>query len=327
MKAYIDLHLHLDGAITVEIARKLEEKVGIILPEEDTELEQKLSVSETCENLNDFLKCFELPLSLLQTEETVEEAVYQVQENIKKDGIVYAEIRFAPQLHCRNGLSQKQIIEASLRGLHKSDLPCNLILCCMRGQDVKAQNMETIRLAKKYLVKDGGVVAIDLAGAEGLFPTADYKEEFEEAQRLGIPVTIHAGEADGAESVKTALEFGAVRIGHGVRSFEDPGLLQELKRRQTCLEMCPTSNRQTKAIENMEQYPLTDYLKMGICVTINTDDMAISRTTIQKEFSYVEKMYGLTEEQKERLFLNAVQSAFTTDERKKQLINEYAVRG
>lgn len=327
MKAYIDLHLHLDGAITVEIARKLEEKAGIILPEEDTELEQKLSVSETCENLNDFLKCFELPLSLLQTEETVEEAVYQVQENIKKDGIVYAEIRFAPQLHCRNGLSQKQIIEASLRGLHKSDLPCNLILCCMRGQDVKAQNMETIRLAKKYLVKDGGVVAIDLAGAEGLFPTADYKEEFEEAQRLGIPVTIHAGEADGAESVKTALEFGAVRIGHGVRSFEDPGLLQELKRRQICLEMCPTSNRQTKAIENMEQYPLTDYLKMGICVTINTDDMAISRTTIQKEFSYVEKMYGLTEEQKERLFLNAVQSAFTTDERKKQLINEYAVRG
>src|SRR5699024_251334 len=143
--------------------------------------------------------------------------------------------------------------------------------------------METIRLAKKYLVKDGGVVAIDLAGAEGLFPTADYKEEFEEAQRLGIPVTIHAGEADGAESVKTALEFGAVRIGHGVRSFEDPGLLQELKRRQTCLEMCPTSNRQTKAIENMEQYPFTDYLKMGICVTINTDDMAISRTTIQKE--------------------------------------------
>lgn len=327
MKAYIDLHLHLDGAITVEIARKLEEKAEIILPEEDTELEQKLSVSETCENLNDFLKCFELPLSLLQTEETVEEAVYQVQENIKKDGIVYAEIRFAPQLHCRNGLSQKQIIEASLRGLHKSDLPCNLILCCMRGQDVKAQNMETIRLAKKYLVKDGGVVAIDLAGAEGLFPTADYKEEFEEAQRLGIPVTIHAGEADGAESVKTALEFGAVRIGHGVRSFEDPGLLQELKRRQICLEMCPTSNRQTKAIENMEQYPLTDYLKMGICVTINTDDMAISRTTIQKEFSYVEKMYGLTEEQKERLFLNAVQSAFTTDERKKQLINEYAVRG
>ena len=327
MKAYIDLHLHLDGAITVEIARKLEEKAGIILPEEDTELEQKLSVSETCENLNDFLICFELPLSLLQTEETVEEAVYQVQENIKKDGIVYAEIRFAPQLHCRNGLSQKQIIEASLRGLHKSDLPCNLILCCMRGQDVKAQNMETIRLAKKYLVKDGGVVAIDLAGAEGLFPTADYKEEFEEAQRLGIPVTIHAGEADGAESVKMALEFGAVRIGHGVRSFEDPGLLQELKRRQTCLEMCPTSNRQTKAIENMEQYPFTDYLKMGICVTINTDDMAISRTTIQKEFSYVEKMYGLTEEQKERLFLNAVQSAFTTDERKKQLINEYAVRG
>ena len=327
MKAYIDLHLHLDGAITVEIARKLEEKAGIILPEEDTELEQKLSVSETCENLNDFLKCFELPLSLLQTEETVEEAVYQVQENIKKDGIVYAEIRFAPQLHCRNGLSQKQIIEASLRGLHKSDLPCNLILCCMRGQDVKAQNMETIRLAKKYLVKDGGVVAIDLAGAEGLFPTADYKEEFEEAQRLGIPVTIHAGEADGAESVKTALEFGAVRIGHGVRRFEDPGLLQESKRRQTRLEVCATGNRQTKAIENMEQYPLTDYLKMGICVTINTDDMAISRTTIQKEFSYVEKMYGLTEEQKERLFLNAVQSAFTTDERKKQLINEYAVRG
>ncbi|MDO4943221.1 MAG: adenosine deaminase [Lachnospiraceae bacterium] len=321
-KGYIDLHLHLDGAITPKIARKLAEKAHIKLPVSDEELECRLSVPETCENLNDFLKCFQLPLTLLQSEETIEEAVYLVQENIKKDGIIYAEIRFAPQLHCDGGLNQEQVILSALKGLKRSDLPCNLILCCMRGDDTKEKNFETIRLAEKYLVKDSGVVAIDLAGAEGLFPTKNFSEEFAAARKAGIPFTIHAGEADGAESVKMALEFGAVRIGHGVRIKEEEELLEYLKQKNICLEMCPTSNRQTKAVGDMQQYPLAYYLNKGLHVTVNTDDMAISRTTIQKEFEYIEKKFGISDAQKHTLLRNAVQSAFITDEKKEQLMQQ-----
>jgi adenosine deaminase len=319
-ETYIELHLHLDGAIDRTIARRLDQIVKAGLPESDELLERQLSVPETCEDLNQFLECFALPLSLLQTGKAMEEAVYLVQETIKKEHVIYAEIRFAPQLHCEQGLTQEEVILAALKGLKRSDLFCNLILCCMRGEDTKKANLETIRLAKKYLVEDGGVVAVDLAGAEGLFKTADYAEEFQAAKEAGIPFTIHAGEADGADSIKKALEFGASRIGHGVRAYEEKALLQELKERQICLEMCPTSNRQTKAVADMKQYPLKTYLEQGLCITVNTDDMAISRTTMPKEFAYIEKEYHITEAEKETLFFNAVQSAFTTKQRKQQLL-------
>lgn len=320
--AYVDLHLHLDGAITPSIARRLAKMTGVALPKSDEELEIMLSVPEDCEDLNAFLKCFALPLSLLQTEQSIEEAVYLVQEQIKENGVIYAEIRFAPQLHGDQGVSQEQAIRAALKGLKRSDLACNLILCCMRGNDTKESNLKTVKLASKYLVEDEGVVALDLAGAEGLFPTADYEEEFRLAKKLGVPFTIHAGEADGASSIKKALEFGAARIGHGVRAYEDPELLERLVREKICLELCPTSNRQTKAVENMDQYPLRSFIEAGICVTINTDDMAISRTDIQHEFAYIRNKFRISEEEEKLLLINAVKSAFTSNNRKEKLLRQ-----
>ncbi len=165
----------------------------------------------------------------------------------------------------------------------------------MRSDHNQEENLETVNLAKKYLVKDEGVVAIDLAGAEGLFKTADFEKEFSMAQELGIPFTIHAGEADGAESVWTALKFGAKRIGHGVRIAEDPELIKYVIEHNIPLEMCPNSNRQTKAVDDMTAYPLKKFLEAGVKVTINTDDMAICRTNLQNEFDYIKKMYGISD--------------------------------
>lgn len=318
-KAYIELHLHLDGAITPEIARMLADSQGILLPEDEKELERQLSVSEDCRSLNDFLQCFSLPLSLMQTAQAIEKAVYLVQENIRKDGVIYGEIRFAPQLHCQKGLTQEEAVQAALAGLSRSTLACNLILCCMRGEDTAEPNAETLRLAVKYLTEDGGVVAIDLAGAEGLYPTRDYETLFRTAKEKGVPFTIHAGEADGPESVQSAVEFGAARIGHGVRVRQDEKLMNQLAQKHICLEMCPTSNYQTRAVEDMSQYPIREFLKRGLCVTVNTDDMAISRTNIQKEFAYLRESLGLTEVEEEQLMENAIQSAFTTQERKDEL--------
>ena len=319
---YIELHLHLDGAVTIDIARKLAHLQGIPLPQDNAELEKKLTVPNDCESLNDFLKCFSLPLSFMQTYEGLSEAVRLVSEKIRSQGVIYAEIRFAPQLHTDKGMTQEEAIKAALNGISETELKVNLILCCMRGEGNEDANSETVKLAKKYLVNDGGVVAIDLAGAEALFPTKNYRELFRKATEAEIPFTIHAGEADGAESVKLAIEYGASRIGHGVRSCEDPAVVDMLKEKGIALEMCPTSNRQTRAVEDMSEYPFMDYLNKGIAVTLNTDDMGIEGTTLADEFRYMERKFGLTAAQEKLILENSIEAAFTSDEVKAQLRQE-----
>ncbi len=316
----IDLHCHLDGSITVEIAKKLAQLQKIELPAKtDSELLKKLSVPSDCQSLNDFLECFGLPLRLLQTKEGITEAVRLVQEDCKAQGLEYLEIRFAPQKHCVNGLSQEEVILAALEGLKQSSLHTNLILCLMRADINQSENKETIELAQKYLVKDNGVVAIDLAGAEALFKTRDFEKEFLIAKQKNIPFTIHAGEADGPESVWDAIKFGAVRIGHGVRVTEDPSLVDYLAEKQIPLEMCPTSNRCTKAIDDMSLFPLRQLMEKGVKVTINTDDPAICRTNLKGEFDFVTNKYGITSSEKKQLLLNAVDAAFCSDEYKNEL--------
>ena len=299
---YIDLHAHLDGCITPEIARRLAALQQITLPAAtDEELLSLLSVPDTCENLNDFLKCFDLPLSLLQTEEALEEAVYLILSEMKEDGVIYAELRFAPQLHTQKEMTQETAIHAALRGLKRAPIPGNLILCCMRGDLNQKENLET------------------LAGAEALFPTENYEALFAKAREYQVPFTIHAGEAGNAEDVKTAVHMGAVRIGHGVRIAGNKEVIQLVKDNGIFLEMCPTSNRQTKAVEEMSDYPLKAFLEMGLKVTLNTDDPAIERTTLSREFRYMESLLDLTQEQKRLLLLNSVEAAFTSRNRKWKL--------
>ena len=318
---FIDLHLHLDGAITVEIAKELAALQEITLPaENDKELLQLLSVPADCTSLNDFLSCFALPDSLMQTEEGLREAVRLVMDEALSQGVIYAELRFAPQLHTNGGMTQEQAVCAALDGLKRSALKGNLILCCMRGEDTMDANFETLELAKKYLVEDGGVVAIDLAGAEAQYPTKDYRALFSRAKEYGVPFTIHAGEADGADSIREAIEFGASRIGHGVRCYEDAALIQLVTENGIPLEMCPTSNRQTHAVDSMDDYPLMDYLALGMKVTLNTDDPAIEGTTLAEEYRYMETTFGLTQEQKIQLLKNAVEAAFTSESVKSALM-------
>ena len=320
---YIDLHLHLDGAITSDIAKKLAALQNIKLPaENDEQLKKLLTVPDTCTSLNDFLKCFALPDALMMTQEGISEAVYLVAENIRQQGVIYAEIRFAPQNHTEKGMSQEEAVQAALEGLKRTELKANIILCCMRGEGNEAANYETLELTKKYLVEDGGVTGMDLAGAEALYPTSKYAALFDKAREYGIPFTIHAGEAAGAESVRCAIEYGAERIGHGVRIREDDSVCELVKNKGIFLEMCPTSNRQTHAVENMKDYPFIKYLNEGIKVTLNTDDMAIEGITLAEEFRYIENEFGLTSEQKKIILNNAVDAAFTSAAVKEELKKE-----
>lgn len=318
-KHFIDLHLHLDGAITLPIAKRLAQLQNQTLPaSSDEELAQLLSIPKNCEDLNEYLKRFDLPISLLQTKESISEAVFLVSEQLRRENVIYAELRFAPQSFTAGGLTQREVVEAALAGLARTSFCGNLILCAMRGPGREAANEETLRLTKEYLVTHGGVVAFDIAGAEGLFPTSDYRDLFTLAAKLDVPFTIHAGEAVGADSVRCAIEMGARRIGHGVRSFEDEALLELLRARQIPLEICPTSNRQTHAVADMRDYPLADFVKKGLCVTINTDNPAISSTTIAEEFAYAQTL-GVTFEQEQRMLLSAADAAFTDEATKQQL--------
>ena len=216
-------------------------------------------------------------------------------------------------------MTQEEAVQAAIAGLKSAPIPGNLILCCMRGEGNEKANEETLALAKKYLVKDHGVTAMDLAGAEALFPTAKYLGLFEQAKELGIPYTVHAGEADGLESVRAAIQTGTKRIGHGVRSMENEEVVNLIREKGITLEMCPTSNRQTHAIPDMKQYPLVRFLERGIRVTVNTDDMGIERTCLSKEFDYLKREFGLTEAQQKQVVLNAADAAFASEETKKML--------
>ena len=314
---YIDLHAHLDGCITPSIAMELARIQQLELPcRDEGTLLSMLSVPDSCKSLNDFLQCFDLPCSLLQTPDSLCLAVKLVLAQMKKDGVIYAELRFAPQLHTRNGMSQENAVCAALRGLEEADIPANLILCCMRGDGNDIENEQTLELAHRYLVKDHGVVALDLAGAEGLFPTGNYVGLFKKASSLHIPFTIHAGEAGTANDVKTAIEMGAARIGHGVRICQSREIMELVRDSKIPLEMCPTSNRQTNAVTDMKHYPLLQFLDFGIKVTVNTDDMAIERTSLPAEFRYLREQFGLTGAQEQQLLMNAAGAAFASEKTK-----------
>lgn len=312
----IDLHLHLDGSLTPEIVTKLAKIQGIALPSYDNEeLRKLLCVPKDCGSLNDYLKCFDLPLSLLQDKEAVTFCVKLLMEHLSSLNYEYCEIRFAPQLHKKHGLSQKEVVKAALSGREEykiehpeSDFDVKFILCMMRGSDNQNENFETIEVAKEFLGK--GVVALDLAGAEGLFPTKNYEGEFKTAREYGIPFTIHAGEADGAESVRTAIEFGAKRIGHGIRAMENEEVMKLLKEKEIPLELCPTSNLQTKAVSSWKEYPLKKFLDYGIKVTINSDNLMVSDTNVAKELKLVQNEFSLSVEEMNILKENSKNSVF-----------------
>ena len=313
----IDLHLHLDGSLSPASARALAAMQGIRLPDNPAELDRMLHCPAGCRDLNEYLACFDLPLSLLQTGPALREATRRLLAELADKGYIYAELRFSPQSHGRNGMTQEQAVLAVLEGIRDSSLPAGLILCAMRGADNEAANRETVRLTQRYLGR--GVVALDLAGAEAVFPTRQFASLFVLARDRGVPFVIHAGEADGPDSVAAALDMGARRIGHGVRALEDPALTARLARERVPLTVCPTSNLDTRLFDRLEDFPLPAMLAAGLVVTVNSDNMAVSGTDARQELQRLADCFSLRPEQVRQLLLNAVDAAFAEESLKDRL--------
>ena len=314
------LHLHLDGSLRPEtVKEELEKILNRELKLED--VKNLLMVERDCRDLNQYLEKFDIPGKVLQTKEQIERAVFELYEDLAKDNVIYAEVRFAPSKHRLMGLSYDEIVESSIKGLERAKsqfgIDGNLILCCMRGEGKvnKQENIDTVEVAKRFLGR--GISAIDLAGAEALFKTKEFEDVFKLAKEYGIPFTIHAGEADGKESIKKALEFGTKRIGHGVRCIENKELMQELRDKGIVLEVCPISNMQTRAVEG--KHPLEEIYRSGIHTTINTDNNTVSNTDIMQEYEWVLENTNLTIKDLATMNEYAAKEIFGTDEQKRRI--------
>lgn len=318
----IDLHLHLDGSLNPKNILSMAKMAGVELPYSDEEvIRTKMMVEPDCTNLGEYLEKFDLPLQLLQTTECIEYAVYELMRDLKEQGLCYAEIRYAPQLHMQKGLTQREVIEATIRGRNKGiedfGIHTNLILCCMRGDQNFAENKETVTIAEKYIGK--GVCAVDLAGNESAYPTETFREIFAIAKEKGIPTVIHAGEAAGAESIWQALELGAVRIGHGIHAIEDRELMRVLNEKNIYLEMCYSSNLQTKTVDKAEDYPIIQFVSEGLGITLNTDNLTVSNTTLKREYELIQKQFDLGDDVLLQIALNSVDASFASESEKEEL--------
>lgn len=329
-----ELHCHLDGSMRVETVVELAKQFNVELPANNIEdLRQILEVKEDCESLVEYLRPFDITLSVLQNEEGLERATYELAEDCAKENIKYLEIRFSPILHLQKGLKLTEVLDAVLRGKNRAekefDIKIGIIVCGIRHMDI-AKTYVLAELTVAY--KNRGVVGFDLAGAERDFPAKDFKEAFYLIINNNINTTVHAGEAYGPESIHQAVHYNrANRIGHGTRLRENGDLLNYVNDHRIPLEMCIKSNIQTKAVDSYDHHPVKFYFDYGIRVTINTDNRLISKTTLTDEYMLAIEKFGFTAEELKYLIINGFKSAFLPLNEKvallKRITNELADKG
>ena len=308
----VELHVHLDGSVRPST-------VSEILDISLEDAKKEMIVSKNNQNLSEYLTKFSLPLKVMQTKENLKRISKELALDLKKDEVIYAEVRFAPYFHTKEGLSYDEVVTSILEGIKEvTGIKINLILCMMRGVDFK-YNLETINCAKRFL--NNGVVALDLAGDEHNYETKEYEELFEIAKKENIPFTIHAGEADGRDSILSAIDFGTTRLGHGIICLEDRNTIKKIKDNKITLEICPTSNIQTKVFNSFKEYPIKKLLKENILITINTDNRTVSNTTLNKEYDILHKYFNLTNEDFLNFNINALNASFISEEEKEQYKN------
>lgn len=308
-----DLHCHLDGSMRLKTILELAEQQKVKLPAEDeASLARAIHMGEVCQSLEDYLVAFDVTLSVLQTEEALYRAAYELAEDAAAENVRWLEVRYSPALHLEKGLKMTTVIDAVLEGLrdakHKFGIRCGVIVCGIRHINPQM----SIRLAELSVAyKNRGVIGYDLAGAEVNFPAKDHKAAFQLILRNNVNCTAHAGEAYGPESIAQAIHFlGSHRIGHGTRLREDGDLLNYFNDHRIPLEVCLSSNVQTGAVSDLASHPLKFYFDYGLRVTINTDNRLITDTTVTKEYWLAHQQLGLSLEDLTTIIVSGFKSAF-----------------
>ena len=314
----VELHLHLDCSLSYEVVRQIAPAISY------EDYREGFVAPPKCTDLADYISRAVKGVDLMQTEEHLRWVVLDLFEQLQKDHVIYAEIRFAPLLHTQQGLSPEAVVrivnEATKDGIAQTGVEANLILCTLRHFS-EAQSMETVALVDQF--KGTHVVGFDIAADEAGFPIDNHLKAFEFARKHNLHVTAHAGEAKGPESVwETLRHFHPARIGHGVRSIEDPSLMAFLKQKCIHLEVCPTSNVQTNVVSNMEHHPADQIFKSGVSMSINTDARTISDVTLAAEYQTLENQFAWDKSHFLRCNLEAVRHAFLPEDRKAVLMQQ-----
>ncbi|CAL5971425.1 Adenosine_deaminase [Hexamita inflata] len=299
-----DLHCHLDGSILLSTCVEIINQQKIVTRHWSlVDVEQNKITAEflghivhartDMKDLLEYLRAFDVTCACMQTEENLVRVVTETIQQASIQNILHLELRYAPSLHTQNNLTQQQVQKIVSQAAHNASIKYNvsvtIIICTMKlFSPSSPENTETFSLYKNtYPIP----IAYDQAGPK-LFQFSDFKEQI---QQINVPITLHAGESSGAEAVRQAVNVGALRIGHGVRSQESVEVMQLLKEQKTVLEMCPTSNTQTNVFgisKTLEDYPLKKYLDFGIRVTVNTDNPMISQCMVASELKLLtEKLH------------------------------------
>ncbi|WP_433512557.1 adenosine deaminase [Nonomuraea sp. CA-143628] len=328
------LHDHLDGGLRAETIVGLARDSGYgELPTTDADnLREWFEEAANSGSLERYLETFQHTVGVMQTREALTRVAAECAEDLAADGVVYAEVRFAPEQHTTTGLSLDQVVEAVLDGFRQGSegrgIKVGTLLTAMRHQ---ARSMEIAELAVRY--RDGGVVGFDIAGAEAGYPPTRHLDAFEYLQRENAHFTIHAGEAFGLPSIWQAIQWcGADRLGHGVRIIDDISVSDDgsaklgrlaayVRDKRIPLEMCPTSNLQTGAADSIADHPIGLLRRLNFRVTVNTDNRLMSRTNVSLEFDKLVEAFGYGWDDLQWFTVNAMKSAFIPFDERLALIN------
>jgi adenosine deaminase len=331
------LHEHLDGTLRPATVLELAADTGYDeLPETDPEaLGVWFHRGAARGSLSQYLEGFRHTIAVLQTSEALERAAQEFVQDCAEDGIVYAEVRFAPHFHTQGGLGLDAVMLAVLRGLRRAanehDVGTGLIVCAMRNEDSELA-IKLVELAHSY--REQGCVGFDLAGEEAGHPAKEHIRAFQLAERLNFSITIHAGESFGPESIWQALQYcGAHRIGHGTRLIEDiaiykgqvvkiGSLAQYVLDHRVPLEICLSSNVHTGATPSMAEHPFPIFRDLGFRVTLNTDNRLMSKTSMTDEYAIAVDQFGCSFDDLETLSINGMKSAFAHYDVRRSFIHD-----
>lgn len=314
----IELHCHLDCCVRLDTLDELTARRGL---RHERPVRELAVAPPTPTSLVRYLRAIDVALDVLQTPEELARVAAELVEDWVADGVVHGEVRFAPQLHGREGLRMDDAVDAVLSGLatgrQERSISTSLLVCCLRHGDPVTNEAVADLAVRRRDVIDG----IDLSGAEHGNPGLPHRRAFDRALEAGVPVTIHAGEAAGADSVREAIDvLGASRVGHGLRSTEDPLLVADLAARRITLECCPTSNVQTGATRSLAAHPIDRLRHDGVPVTVSTDGRTTSATDLETELGLLRTTFGWTVDDEREAQRNAALAAFVGDERRQELL-------
>lgn len=321
-----ELHRHLDGNIKPHTILKLAQKHNIEIGAKTLAQVAKTSqIHDKTADLMAFLQKLDVGVSVLADLDACYEVAYENIRDAKESGLDYVELRFSPHYMAQaHSLNMQDLIAAVADGItagcNDFSVEANLIGILSRtyGADACMKELDAL------LHHSDKLVAIDLAGDELGFPAIHFVEHFKKAQEAGLAITIHAGEADGPQSIWNAINLlGATRIGHGVAAAQDEDLMAFMVKNGIAIESCPTSNYQTATVNDLALHPMKTFLEKGIKVTLNTDDPAVSNIDLAHEYNVAKEVVGLTDAQLRSVQINTFEAAFISEHQKQRILARY----